>query len=130
MPPKRAPSPDPTKKRLIKRKVNPAGQRTPREEQYVERTIGNIILAEHRVSKRISDLQTMLERLQGTPHDNHDNRSKIIAQILRWLRYKAKLDNDYGHWDAIIDNGYDRDDPDDYNYPPPPPPPPSLTAPS
>lgn len=127
MPPKRAPSPDLTKKRLIKRKVNPPSRRSAREDNYVEMKAFNVMKNENMVYFRIASLQQQLEELPASP-DNLEARARIVEEMQRWIKYKQKLDNDYGHWDDIIDNGYDRDDPDDYNYPPPSPPPPDLSA--
>lgn len=127
MPPKRAPSPDPTKKRLIKRKVNPPETRSARENNYVEMKAFNVIKNENVVFFRIASLQQQLEELPATP-ENSNARARIIDEMQRLLKYKQKLDNDYGHWDDIIDNGYDRDDSDDENYPPPSPPPPNLST--
>ena len=82
---------------------------------------------ENQITSRIATLLTEYQSLPGTP-DYMEQRAHIFAEIQRWLDYKNKIDGDYGHWDDIIDNGYDKDDPDDYNYPPPSPPPPDLSA--
>lgn len=121
MPPKRTLSPDPAKKRLIKRKVNPPGQRSAREENYVQSKITNVIRAEQRISQYIANIQNRLEAITGVV-GKEGERAALRHKLYSYLSYKAKLDNDYGHWDDIIDNGYDRDDPDDQNYPPPEPP--------
>lgn len=77
------------------------------------------------VAQEILGVQHRLNLLLG--HDQHaKERAHLMVEMSRLMKLRVKLDNDYTHWDDIDDNGYDKDDPDDFNYPPPSPPPPSL----
>lgn len=77
---------------------------------------------------------TVHKNIQGIQHrlnmnnDTMEERAKLIVELDRLTKLRTKLDADYVHWDDIDDNGYDRDDPDDFNYPPPSPPPPGGAA--
>lgn len=74
--------------------------------------------------KNIQGIQHTLNHFQGTMEE----RARLMVELNRLTKLKTKLDNDYVHWDDIEDQGYDKDDPNDYNYPPPSPPPPGGAA--
>jgi hypothetical protein len=104
--------------------VLPPTERTVREQRYVDYAIARVIRTRNAVQEEIVALQNRFYDLGGDEHAAE--RAEIMVRLSRLSKLRFKLDNDYGHWDAIDDNGYDKDDPDDYNYPPPSPPPPSL----
>lgn len=122
---KRAPSPDPKSKRKIRRRILPPGERTPRDQRSVDRATLRVMGIRKTVEENIQGIQ---HRILTDPGLSMEEHAVLSVELDRLTKLRTKLDNDYGHWDAIDDNGYDRDDPDDFNYPPPSPPPPGGAA--
>ena len=116
---KRAPSPDRKGKRRVRPRIPPAGQRTPREQTAIERATLRVMGTRARTQLEIEGVQHRL----NLNNDPMEVRAELMSRMDRLTQLRTKLDNDYVHWDDIEENGYDKNDPDDMNYPPPSPPP-------
>lgn len=132
MSPKKPPPSPPVsekRKRLIKPRIASSASRTPREQRYVDRMITRVMARRQQITEQMN---IGVEQAAKLTHSNHPEdmqlRARLMLRLRALMRLRKKLDDDYTHWDDINDLGYDKDDPDDYNYPPPPPPPPPPPA--